>query len=253
MADSQDQPIPLLVFLHGRHGGTQTFFSPFGNCYHKKCIEGMRNKSLWASFGSWLLLDDDEDGSLFLFDLVSMERIDLPLLAEPLFPKHEAETGIPVMSSAPTDPEFVIYIFKMQEPIFFSFKSGDDAWIRQEYELDVLAEDHIVKAISREGKIFLITSDEDTAVVEVLPQLTVTVLILERSYTRPGHLYSTYFLDSCGEIFLIRKFYYGLTREVETVEVFKADFVEMIWEKVESTDARMFFFDRSTHLCYGSS
>lgn len=47
----------------------------------------------------------------------------------------------------------------------------------------MLEEDHIVKAINREGKIFLITSDEDTAVVEVLPQLTVTILILERSYT----------------------------------------------------------------------
>ncbi|KAF8376665.1 hypothetical protein HHK36_031667 [Tetracentron sinense] len=235
---------PWLVFAHGKRMKYQIFCSITDQKMYIRSIPEMRRKFCWASCYGWLVMCDLNMTDLFLWNPVSLEKIQLP----PLLSLKSIQYNC-TLSSPPSDPNCRVFFFGEFDPLVFYCRPGDDKWTEE--KCVVGENDSICVAISCNDKLYGSTYPR-SRLVEISTVgdcLSTRVLEVEEPDFIPErpHL-SRHMLESCGELFLVRIFYLLTSDvyEVGSIQVFRMDFSRMVWVKVDNLEDRVFFLCRKS-------
>ncbi|KAK9292361.1 hypothetical protein L1049_020327 [Liquidambar formosana] len=230
---------PWLVFLHGRRGQNQTFYSLSENRYHVRNIPNMRRKCFCTSSHGWIVIVDIYSDDCFLLNPVSMDKRQLPSAKSLTY-------DLCVLSSSPDDPNcivlFIRNIKKGRVSVTYCHP-GDSDWVMQDLKLE---EDHttIERVVCCGGKIYGLTCYYRRLVIfDVGITLTIREVggeNLPESSSPEMCRYLVNMVESCGELFVFRRILLGRF-EVSDIEVFKMDFSRKVWVTVESLGDRAFF------------
>lgn len=233
------QEHPWLLIQHGRHKQMQTFYSILEDrCYVKK-IPQLCNKSICSSDASgWLVLEDLNSDECFLFNLVSMEKIQLPL--------RESIYDICVLTSPPSDQTCrVVFISNKNNSLVFC-RPGASEFDEQTLELG----DDLECATAFEGKFYGLRKDYKTLVVldfsDPKPQFRQIMSESLGNQSPPDIIRTgTYIVKSCGQLLLVQKMWHGLfLNEVFGFLIFQVDFSMRTWVEVKSIgEDRAIFLD----------
>ncbi|KAG5529711.1 hypothetical protein RHGRI_030178 [Rhododendron griersonianum] len=233
------QEHPWLLIQHGRHKQLQSFYSILEDrCYVKK-IPQLCNKSICSSDASgWLVLEDRNSDECFLFNLVSMEKIQLPL--------RESIYDICVLTSPPSDQTCrVVFISNKNHSLVFC-RPGDRDFDEQTLERG----DDLECATAFEGKFYGLRKDYKTLVVldfsDPKPQFRQIMSESLGNQSPPDIIRTgTYIVKSCGQLLLVQKMWHGLfLNEVFGFLIFQVDFSTRTWVEVKSIgEDRAIFLD----------
>lgn len=248
------QPLPWLVISHGKHNQKQTFFSISENRYYPKVIPEIRNKYIWTLSYGWFLLMDHDSKDAFLWNPISMEKLQLPPVE---WPSNETY-GICIVTSPPFDPNCrVIFINGFLKKLMFC-RPGDLEFVKQEFEL---CDDVLERVTTFEGKIYGVTRPGYLLVTAefVGPALQFRQFLREglpSSSIRPDKKDAhCHLVDCCGELLVVRMILVYGNNEPADFELFQLDISEKKCTKVESLGQRAIFLEtyRSTGTSTGCS
>ncbi|KAF8391732.1 hypothetical protein HHK36_021966 [Tetracentron sinense] len=137
---------PWLGFAHGKRMKYQIFCSITDQKMYIRSIPEMRRKFCWASCYGWLVMCDLNMTDLFLWNPVSLEKIQLP----PLLSLKSIQYNC-TLSSPPSDPNCRVFFFGEFDPLVFYCRPGDDKWTEE--KCVVGENDSICVAISCNDKL----------------------------------------------------------------------------------------------------
>ncbi|XP_057969394.1 F-box/kelch-repeat protein At1g57790-like [Malania oleifera] len=231
---------PWLVFSHGKHKSTQTFYNVAEDCYYVKSIPDMCQKYICASCHGWLVIMDINSDDFFLLNPVSMEKIELP-------PWNSFTLESCVLSLPPSNPNCIVVVFaaSLGEPYIRFCRPGDCRWT--DCELGSLLE-MLRFPTTCNGKIYGLTKVKGSlATLEFVgSNVSVRKLVTEKrpwpslvGITQSG----AHLVESGGELYLVVTALVGEAAKLRDVEVFKMDFPSLTWLEVESLGDRAFFVD----------
>ncbi|KAI8536520.1 hypothetical protein RHMOL_Rhmol10G0263800 [Rhododendron molle] len=233
------QEHPWLLIQHGRHKQLQSFYSILEDrCYVKK-VPQLCNKYICSSDASgWLVLEHNDSDECFLFNLVSLEKIQLPL--------RESIFDLCVLTSPPSDPKCrIVFISNKNHSLFFC-RPGDSEFDEQTLERG----DDLECATAFEGKFYGLRKDYKTLVVldfsDPKPQFRQIMSEPLGTQCPPDIIkIETYIIKSCGELLLVQKMWHGLFHnEVFGFLIFRVDFFTRTWVEVKSiSEDRAIFLD----------
>ncbi|KAL5718593.1 hypothetical protein ACHQM5_011478 [Ranunculus cassubicifolius] len=230
---------PCFFISHGKKFQNQTFCIPSDGSHHVRSVPELRGMECRGSSYGWLILQSYFSDECYLFNPVTLSKIQLPSLPHDTF-------YIAVLTYPPSDPKCVIMFFSEEEDLCIFCKVGDEKWIEQEVRAqnsDKLVDDY-VSAVSREGKIYLFFEDEDqVAIIDVRDNFACIELyeIKMPLWSVPTSIsFHSYFLESCGEFFRVIKLCLAFSNIVQKFLVFRLDLSKMTGEKVESLGNRIF-------------
>ncbi|KAF8395792.1 hypothetical protein HHK36_019743 [Tetracentron sinense] len=247
------QPVPWLVFSHGKGGKNQMFFNILEqDKNYSRSIPEMRQKFIHASQHDWLVMSDRNfEEHCFLWNPVSLETVQLPPLKVEynlwtLKSKYDQGGTTCILTAPPNDPNCMILFWNMCTTFFLFCRLGEEQWTKQYYKLEDGDNHTLRRAIScSDGNIYALTLQGKLAVIDQVPPGRLSVRILEvepaKSPTMTEAL-DKYLVESCGEIFLVMGIYTGfILEEASNIEVFRMDFSSMVWAKVQSIGDNVFF------------
>lgn len=222
------QEHPWLLILHGKHKQLQTFYSLSEDCCYVRKIPQLCNQILCRSNASgWLVLEHLNSDECFLFNLVSMEKIELPL--------RESEYDECVLTSPPSDQNCrVVFTSNKNHSLVFC-QPGDSEFV----ELSLEHGDELNCTTSFEGKFYGLRRDETLVVLDFSapkPQFRQIISESLGNPCPPDILKTEYYLvESCGELLLVLKMWHGLFfDEVFGFLIFQVDFSTSTWVEVKS-------------------
>ncbi|KAF8378533.1 hypothetical protein HHK36_029876 [Tetracentron sinense] len=240
-------PSPCLVFSHGKRNRSQTFFSIPKGQYCVKSIPELQQNLICTCSHGWLVMLAFYSDDCFLWNTASMEKIKLP-------PLKSFSHRACVLSSSPNDPNCIVLFTSSEGPFIRFCRPGSSEWFEYTFGSDG---EIISEAIMHGGKIYCLTFLHRTLLmVDIDPHLAVRKLevkIPDPSLPDTVRL-SNYLIESCGEIFLVKKMYLGeTTTKVRDFDVFKMDFLRMVWVRVESLGDRAFFISSTNCISCSSA
>lgn len=227
---------PWLLIVHGKHMQLQTFYSiSEDRCYVRK-IPQLCNKMLCYSGASgWLVLEGRYSDECSLFNLVSMEEIQLP--------ERESDYDECVLTSPPSDQNcWVVFTSNKNQSLVFC-RPGDSEFVEQSLEDG----DYLSCSTSFEGKFYGLRQDNTLVVLDFSapkPQFRQIISGLLSNPCPPDIMRSqTYIFESCGELLLVLKMLHGLfLEEVFGFLIYRADFSASTWSEVKSMSEEMAIF-----------
>lgn len=246
---------PWLVYFHGHHFDTQTFYDIEGGNYYIKQIPDMSNKCLCANSHGWMVMTDFDltsDEQILLLNPVSMEKIVLlPFKPKPTFKFSWSRC---ILSLPPSDPKCIVAFFDTNPPYIVFCHPSDKVWREEELDINNRFIDNV---FSCDGKICynnggslmeLKVLDNDklevTKLVEIEPKKVFDGSVIEQWF----------FVESLGDIFLVIIGVYSFESKnrIRNVCVFKMNLRDLEWESVNNLgDDRVFFL--SQEICMSCS
>ncbi|CAL1386694.1 unnamed protein product [Linum trigynum] len=262
---------PWLVYSHGKHNKSQTFYSSSERSCQVRNIRKMRNRTIWAHCQGWLVLLDIEHSDCSLFNPVTMEELRLPR-----FPFTAKSIDHCALSSPPTTDNCVVmcieYCGRRKQSSFHFCRPGDKDWTTQLvkpqqgqcwYEEDTHSF-HFQNIVSFNGE-FYVVSECCQGLFKVqlaIDELGTTnndasVELLDMKLREPGdHFVSSTMMSSSFMVqgspteLMTVKLYYGDNRDtdssfkvrsvegfkigVKQLNLYKANFQERKWERLET-------------------
>jgi hypothetical protein len=244
--------IPQLVICDGKQKQRQTFFDVSKDRYYTESIPEMCNKFIYACSHGWLVLVDLNFEDCFLWNPISLEKIQLPLLPES-FNYHFC-----VLSSPPCDPTCRIMFFRVCSSSFLFCQLGDLEFTEQELECGdnskLLHATVVGKTIYCITTRMRIDGKNHLFIVEFTGSKVQFVELITLEPLWPDSLEITnqqaYLIDGCGELFMVRMMCTGVVREkVREFLVFQMDFSEKMWVKLNSIGERTIFLSWHWGIC----
>ncbi|XP_077235733.1 F-box/kelch-repeat protein At1g57790-like isoform X2 [Tasmannia lanceolata] len=217
------QSAPWLVFFHKKEVNQYFYSISKGICYMRNIPE-MHRKLCFGSSHGWLLMLDENSDESFLLNPITMQKIQLPSI-------ESDQITFWILSSPPTDPDSIVIVVASNLLLFCQI--DNPKWIRQVYEHE--ENNHITNVINCSGKLYALTFQKGLGVLDANAPLTLRILAAEKPEMPLATMYAqSYLLESCREVFLVKKIYIGQTEEFYTIEVYKMDLSTHRWEKVKS-------------------
>ncbi|KAK2999732.1 hypothetical protein RJ639_023139 [Escallonia herrerae] len=268
------QPNPWLLACDGKHLQRQTFFNVSENCHHSRKIPQLRNKRVWASnYGFWVL-QYEESGYFWLFSLANKNKIspanknkesgdfsllNLANMEESPLPRTKSPPSgccTCILSSSPSDPDCHIFFVAKNSIVFFR-KGADGEFVKHE----LIVNFDVRSTTTFQGKLYCTTYRGDALVVADFSSgslIQFRQLIPERpAVTRPhgeGVLSQDHLMESCGELWCVFMFFSGSQARVVTdFEVYRADFTEMAWVKLDDIGERTIFCSPRRGMSYSAA
>ncbi|OVA08170.1 Protein of unknown function DUF295 [Macleaya cordata] len=283
---------PWLVIPHGNDEKDQAFFNicepKIRTC--RKCIPEMTRKRFWQSpsHQGWLVIlcDSDADptpncnfGDCFLWNPVSLERIQLPTLLHWVLLDHYEIRGC-VLSSPPRstasaadadedDDSMVFFLFSPRDEshdcvLVFCRPGEDKQWRRQELSRNNVRIRYAQSLFYFKGKLYVmcgrnwyleiekqLESDDDEDDDHQTFSIRSLVLNDDPFFPSKGGSLISFKIDhveSCNEIFKVVKYHStrGSNKVVTSIRVLRLDFSLMASEEVKSLGDHVLFLGRST-------
>ncbi|KAK2999175.1 hypothetical protein RJ639_024341 [Escallonia herrerae] len=245
------QARPWLVVCYGKQLQDQALFSASENRWYPRTIPDTRNKHIWTSKNEWLVLQDCKSGDCSLLSLVSMKELQLPKLDYDF-------TRLCILASTPPDRHCHVLFF--EESCMLFCKPGDDKYVKQDLPLD--DNTGIVTAATFEGKVYVLTSAEDAMIILECAGAAGSPFQVRRvvreglgmEWMQPGGKCGKTLVESCGELLCVRTICSGIVGDdVSDFEVFRLDFSEMVWVKMDSIGERTIFLCLSEGVSYSKT
>lgn len=245
------QPYPWLVICDGKHGQQQFFFDVTKDRYYTASIPEMFDKSIYPCSRGWLVLVDHLNSKdCYLWNPISLEKIQLPLVPESF------HCDLCVLSSPPSDPTCHILFFELRKGYFLHCQPGDLELVGQELECGDNSSKVLHGATVVGKTIYIMTTqmrlDENNGLFTV--EFTGSKFQFTQLMTFKQPLSSVLseitnereFLidDGCGEevLFMVRKMCFGFAYEkVREILVFQMDFSEKRWVNLKSIGEQTIF------------
>ncbi|KAK2984848.1 hypothetical protein RJ640_004673 [Escallonia rubra] len=254
---------PCLLYRHGEDYKGQTCYtlstspsSPHGCTVssYECTIPELHGKKTMASCHGWWVLSDDSDDTLYsLWNPATSESIILPPIPES---KHDNPLQIEccTLSSAPGNPDSMLLLLQAKIQSILVCGLGDKQWSTEMHYRDDI-EDLLWRPISCNGKLYAKRCGEpNLARIDIArhttndDQYSLVVKPTNCWLLRPplSHSFAvaTQMVESCGDLFTTCIALGGISfEEAIAIEIYKLNFITMVWEKVDSVKDRAFFLD----------
>lgn len=250
-------PCPWLVFCHGQRPNTQTFYSVSEARFYVKRIPDISGKEICASFHEWMVMVDYYSPDCFLWNLISLEKIDLPSW-------ESGQFRFCILSAPPTDDNCIVGFVGAESQVdgtesqrITFCRPGDSKWVEHMFEpgIPILLGYTMCKGViychgivKRETLVILEIVDHRVEVRHVLGENGTLLPERENETLLPEICrMSTYLVESCDEVFVVHFSMLGVSsRKIRDIDIFKLDLSTLEWVKVESIGDRTFFINKTT-------
>eukprot|EP00257_Ricinus_communis_P011456 XP_002532555.2 uncharacterized protein LOC8279837 [Ricinus communis] len=243
-------PYPWLVYCHGKGREDQTFWTisdPKRTALRR--IPELDSKICWASSHGWCFFSDRARRHFFLWNPLTLEKIDLPDLQV----YNIISSGY--ISSSPRETGCKILLFVGDHPSIMFLELGDKEWTEIDYSFlqtgKVVEYDHILRdPVYCNGKLYVFSYLTNSAIF-VLDEINKGGVVLRSLNVEYQNIMSQLeslnfrrcFVEASGEIYGINILLGGYDSRVVDIEVRKIDFSRMAWEKVECVKDSVLFLD----------
>ncbi|XP_050220969.1 uncharacterized protein LOC126671254 [Mercurialis annua] len=240
---------PWLVFLHGKRGQFQDFFSLSEHSCRRRSIPYLRRKTLAHCNFGWLVLLDDYSDDCFLFKPTSKLKIQLPPCKALRTRDHYC-----VLTASPEDSNCILLFAKNSRKSMVSvqfWKLGDTRWSSQDLQFpgDCSEDALLGSLVSCQGKIYA------SVHLDIICSLVVggtgtgfiTVEDLEMAETPPrlrapeSCSLVAELVESCGEVFCVEFGCLDVLEKPIDIRVLKIDFFRKDRAEVKNIGDRAFF------------
>ncbi|KAL7240743.1 hypothetical protein ACSBR2_006401 [Camellia fascicularis] len=235
---------PWLLIYHGKYRQFQNFYNVSEDyCYIKKIPE-LCNKQICTSSYGWLVLENLDSDECFLLNLVSMDKIQLPL--------RESTYDFCVLTLPPSDPDCrVIFISNNNHSLIFCRPSDNEF-----NELVLDSQDCFHCATSFEGKLYGLNRMSLVVLDFSGPTPHFVQIMSEALHLSPQFIISlkTYMIESGGDLLMIEKMFHGYYgSELFGFSIYQADLASKTWVKVTSIGERTIFLDSHDGISFSAS
>ncbi|GLT42955.1 hypothetical protein SLA2020_169320 [Shorea laevis] len=270
---SSPPPSTPLLFFHSRGYEKMSLWS-IGDEKHqlvKTTPPELHGKEILAYSHGWFILLHKVIRTLMfsLWNPLTLESICLPGL--PL--KSTQEISFCILSSPPGDFDSMLILFETKAPSFIWCSIGIGIGYKRWKRQDIKAKSWKMKnyyclfaPVICNGTLYCCLQSHHRGsfrLVKIklsMPNYRLPLILFDEFIPVPeGYFKATiacaYMLESCGELFVVYLIKGRLCAQVViSVEVFKLDFLAMVWNKVESIKNRAFFVSKiSSFSCPATS
>uniref|UniRef100_A0A0E0DLU5 KIB1-4 beta-propeller domain-containing protein n=1 Tax=Oryza meridionalis TaxID=40149 RepID=A0A0E0DLU5_9ORYZ len=242
-------PLPLLVHDLGTHSDdSQTQFSICNQALSTAAIELLRDFRCFETPQGWVLALNPASLQTFLWRPQDSKKIDLPTAKQNLPRSCKCLlSSNPISSSS----DCAVLVLDLDTPAMLVCKIGGSEWDSFSYELSMVSKNnktlevHMAKLqgiAAVAGKVYYTFSGDALGVIEFSPEVSLSTMdvdMVELPASTPN--FSTYLIESCGELFLVVVFFLGHNlHRIAEVAVYKMDFSGPEWCKVDGIGDRVF-------------
>jgi len=221
--------LPVLVYDHGRGSNNrQTAFALGDESLHTSVVPELADNYYHATpHGCVLLVAPGPSPRTRLWDPRSGEIIALPAMERELEDNWRC-----YLSDAPTAPSCVVVVLLVDEPSFLYCRVGGSCWSAHEYDVG----DVVLKPVPRrkriihelaavDGKLYF-KETGNMGVIDFSPA-TPEFSYLEKhqrtEFVDGSNICKEHLVESRGELFYVRIFLKGFTREIMAVRIYQID------------------------------
>ncbi|KAF3324392.1 F-box/kelch-repeat protein [Carex littledalei] len=246
---------PWIIQCHGGNKHTTTFIDPKKINVEEKEIYEIKGKLCFGCIDEWLFLWDEQSKECFFLELNSLSKVPLP----PLPREYNIMTTFSLSSSPNhsdciiifTGAKFELETNEVTERFIMCCRLHDEKWTKlllDEDDQRLVGETCVIL----DGKLYAYGIDE-VIVFDVMSLLegridTTTITGPIMAIYPPTDMVSTHLVGSCGHIYLVRMYKYGMGPTIN-MDIYRLDTSSDKWSRVNSIGERTFFL---SHRCYTS-
>ena len=247
----------MLVYDHGRGSNNrQTAFALGDESLHTSVVPELADNYYHATpHGCVLLVAPGPSPRTRLWDPRSGEIIALPAMERELEDNWRC-----YLSDAPTAPSCVVVVLLVDEPSFLYCRVGGSCWSAHEYDVG----DVVLKPVPRrkriihelaavDGKLYF-KETGNMGVIDFSPA-TPEFSYLEKhqrtEFVDGSNICKEHLVESRGELFYVRIFLKGFTREIMAVRIYQIDLSgpTPTLRELEELGDRVFLLSYQTRSC----
>ncbi|KAL6608185.1 hypothetical protein ACP70R_041248 [Stipagrostis hirtigluma subsp. patula] len=232
--------LPVLVHdLGTRQDDSQTQYSISKQALFTRSIDELRDYRCFETPQGWVLALDRESLQTFLWRPQDSERIQLPPVEEEFPNRCKC-----LLSDSATASNCTVLVLDLDDTQMWVCQIGASEWDSCSYTLTMfdahdnprkrhIARHHGIAAVG--GKVYFELTGYELGVIEFDPSPSTTSIDVDMvSLPLSMPLFSSYLVESCGELFLVVIFFAGENvHKIAEFAVYKMDFSKPAWHKVD--------------------
>lgn len=227
---------------------TQIFYSiPEGRSYVRH-VKDLRRRHCWISnIQGWMIVHDLKSPSCFLFNPVTMLKLQLPPLQLAHTDDYSYYDYKLVLSSSPVGPDCCTIMFvdlKKRRLYLCKLKAENciSDWLSHDYYHQLDESNALLAFVVANKQLYGLTLENNLALIDTDPfPPQIKLLEIENSDRVPGkNCLATTFLESYGEMFLVTRYLFFGSHVGGDIRVCKMNLAMTRWEAVKSIGDRAF-------------